>query len=246
MRFGIADYGMNVWDGGCYDYLSRSASLKEIGYEGIERLTIFSSDEAIMKSSQLRQLGMDYSTVRGPSVELSIRWTSGLGKDYVWTQVSEQANFDVFCRQINRMREICKTWGIQVALHNHMGTPVETQEQLETFLERCPDCQLVFDTAHLAAMGGDAVEIVRKFAHRLQVIHIKDWLSLDPTAENWTQRGRFCGLGKGNIGLDNLEILNTASSLGYKGWVFVEHDTHLQEPLNDLKDSREYLRKGGF
>lgn len=246
MRFGIADYGMNVWDGGCFDYLERCASLKGIGYEGIERLTVFNPDEALAKASKLRQLEMHYSTVRGPSVELSIQWTSGLGKQYVWSDVSEKTNFDVFCRQINRMSERCRAWGIKVALHNHMGTPVETQEQLEAFLERCPDCQLVFDTAHLAAMGGDAVEVVKKYVHRLQVIHVKDWLSLDPTAELWHQRGRFCGLGKGNIGFDNLEVLNTAASLGYEGWVFVEHDTHLQDPLSDLKESRDYLRKGGF
>jgi hypothetical protein len=35
-------------------------------------------------------------------------------------------------------------------------------------------------------------------------------------------------------------------SVGYYGWVFVEQDTHLQDPLEDLAISRAYLRKVGF
>ncbi|OUS75263.1 hypothetical protein B1748_17360 [Paenibacillus sp. MY03] len=246
MQIGVADYGMNVWDGGSYDFLERCTDLKKIGYEGVERLTVFSADEAIAKSSRIRKLGMDFSTVRGPSVELSVQWTAGLGRGYVWLHGVEQRDFDAFCRQANRFADICHSWGVRVALHNHMGTLVETQEQLELFLARCPDCQLVFDTAHLAAMGGDAQEIARKYAHRLQVIHVKDWNLVDPQATRWEETGYFCGLGKGNIGLDNLEVLKAAAASGYDGWVYVEHDTHLQEPLLDLKESREYLAKGGF
>jgi len=52
--------------------LDRCADLKKIGYDGVERLTVFSADEAIGKSSRMRKLGMDFSTVRGPSVELSV------------------------------------------------------------------------------------------------------------------------------------------------------------------------------
>jgi hypothetical protein len=33
---------------------------------------------------------------------------------------------------------------------------------------------------------------------------------------------------------------------GYDGWVFVEQDVHLQDPLKDLAGSREYLKKAGF
>ncbi len=246
MRVGIADYGMNMWDGGCFDYMERSLNLKGIGYDGIERLTVASAEEGIVRAAQLRQLGMDFATVRGPNVELSIQWTSGLGKNYVWTQVLESRNFNVFCRQVNRMAEVSRRWGINVALHNHMGTLVETQEQLDAFLQACPDCRLIFDTAHLAAMGGDCVEIIKKYSERIQVLHVKDWLLKDPSAERWNEKGHFCGLGKGNIGLDNLEVVKAAVDRGYDGWLFVEHDTHLQDPLIDLKESRAYLQKGGY
>jgi sugar phosphate isomerase/epimerase len=58
--------------------------------------------------------------------------------------------------------------------------------------------------------------------------------------------GRFCELGAGNIGMDNAAILRGIVDSGYDGWVFVEHDTHLRDPLEDLAVSREYIRAAGF
>ncbi|XEC97492.1 sugar phosphate isomerase/epimerase family protein [Paenibacillus tarimensis] len=245
MKFGIADYGLNVWDGGCFDYEERWLQLKKIGYEGVERLTVANAEDAMHKAARMRKLGMDFTTVRGPSGELSIQWTSALGKSYVWTEVSGK-DFNTFCRQVNIQAEACERWGIHAALHNHMGTLVETQEDLEAFLNHCPKCNLVLDTAHLAAAGGNPTEIVKKYPERLQVVHLKDWLLLDPNKEQWHQRGRFCELGAGNIGLDNVAVMKALVEVGYDGWVFIEHDTHLQDPLKDLSISREFLRNIGF
>ncbi|HZG85954.1 sugar phosphate isomerase/epimerase [Paenibacillus sp.] len=246
MNIGVADYGLYVWDGGHYDFEDRALSLQEIGYDGLERLTAFGAEEAVRKAAALRKHGLGFATVRGPSVELSIQWTAGLGKTYVWTDVAKADDFDTFCRRVNIMTHHARRWGVQAALHNHMGTLVETQDELERFLAACPDTQLVFDTAHLAAMGGDCVDIARKYANRFAAIHVKDWLSTDPSAPEWHRRGRFCGLGRGNIGLNNLDVLAAAADRGYDGWIFVEHDTHLQDPYVDLADSRAYLRKGGW
>ena len=35
MKIGVADYGMNVWYGGQYDYLDRVKELRAIGFDGI-------------------------------------------------------------------------------------------------------------------------------------------------------------------------------------------------------------------
>ena len=41
-------------------------------------------------------------------------------------------------------------------------------------------------------------------------------------------------------------VIETLVEVGYDDWVFVEHDTHLQDPLLDLAISRAYLRNAGF
>lgn len=247
MKFGIADYGLYVWYGGNFDTEERLRQLKAIGYQGLERLVAVSGDDAMQKAARFRQLGMDFATCLGPNPETCIQWTAGLGKDYVWVGVSG-TDFDTFCRQANAQAAACARWGICVGLHNHMGTLVETQPQLEAFLERCPDCGLILDTAHLAAVDGDPLAIVERYADRLVAVHLKDWLLTNPEIgmDRWHARGRFCALGTGNIGLDNSAVMRALVGVGYDGWVFVEHDTHLQDPMVDLLQSREYLRAAGF
>ncbi|MFD0714468.1 sugar phosphate isomerase/epimerase family protein [Paenibacillus sp. GCM10027626] len=246
MKIGIADYGYNMWDGGeCFDQAERWRQLKEIGYEGVERVTALTGEHAVQLAAGMKRLGMDFGTVRAPNQELSIQWTSAFGKSYIWTFVNGD-NYADFSRQARIQAAACARYGISTALHNHMGTPVETQEQLEQFLADCPDNKLVLDTAHLAAMGGDAVEIASKYTDRIAALHLKDWIMTDSDHSNWTKRGRFCELGAGNIGLDNIEVLRTALRGGFDGWVFVEQDSHLQEPLLDLTISRQYLRKAGY
>jgi len=247
MKFGIADYGMYDWDGGLFDTEERLEGIKGIGYEGIEKLRAVSADDAMYKAACFRRLGMDFATCEGPNPEASICWTDALGKSYVWVFVSGQ-DFDTLCRQVNHQVNVCARRGLRVALHNHLGQLVESQKQLETFLSRCPDCGLLLDTAHLAAADGDSLEIVRKYSDRLVAVHLKDWLVTNPDIglDRWQQRGRFCELGAGNIGLDNAAVMRALAEAGYDGWVFVEHDTHLQDPLKDLAISRQYLRDAGF
>lgn len=244
MRYGVADYGMSAWDGGLYDYEERLAELKSIGYEGIERLPAHSADEAVYKSARVRRLNMDYACIRGPSTELSIQWNAAFGRDYVWLE-SKPAGYDLdaFCRQANLFVQTCRRWGLNAALHNHMGTCVETQEELETFLQACPECTMVLDTAHLAAVGGDPVAVIRSYPERIQVMHLKDWYQTDPTAEAWHERGRFCELGGGNIGMDHRAVIGALTDAGYDGWIFVEQDTHLQDPLVDLATSLRLLKE---
>lgn len=246
MKVGIADYGMSVWDGGSFDIEQRWQDVKGIGYDGLERLAAAEAAEAVYKAARMRRLGMGFATCLGPNIELSIQWTAAFGKQYVWTTVSGK-DFDTFCRQVNTQAVACRRWGIEVALHNHLGTLVESQAQLEEFLARCPDCKLILDTAHLAAADGDCLQIVDRYFPRIIALHAKDWLLTDESIglERWWERGRFCGLGLGNIGLDNAAVVQALVERGYDGWILVEHDTHLQDPLIDLKLSREYLRAAG-
>jgi len=242
-KTGVADYGMYVWYGDLYDYAKRLEDLKSIGYNGLERLRPISESDAIHKAGLVRKLGMDFGTCLASTVEHSIQWTSALGKDYVWID-SPATNFDTFCRHANAQAEVCARWGIRAALHNHLGSLVETQEELLEFLRRCPDCQLVLDTAHLAvAKGGDPLYIIQNHLDRIVSVHVKDWIMTDSNAAVWNEMGYFCELGGGNFPVQNEECVRELISRGYNGWIYVEHDTHLRDPLVDLKGSRDMLRK---
>ena len=251
MKFGIADYGLFVWNGGLYDREEMLLKLKEIGYNGVERIGAHSAADAIHKAGMFRRLGMDFSTCRGPDIQASIQWSVALGKEYVWLSLndtSRKGDFDLYCRRANILTNSCKRWGIRAAVHNHLGQRIENQRELEDFLTKCPDAGIVFDTGHLAAAGGNPVEIVKKYHERICVMHLKDVFIKDENIgiDKWGKRLRFCELGGGNTDLNNMAVMKALDDVGYNGWIHVEHDTHLRDPYIDLKTSFDLLKDAGF
>lgn len=130
-------------------------------------------------------------------------------------------------------------------MHNHLGV-VETTEQIEEFMENCPGTGLLLDVGHLAAAGGDPLYITEKYFDRLYSVHIKYYTYLDKNGAEWWQRLRFCEPGAGELKESNREFLALLQKKGYRGWILVEHDSHLRDPLEDLAVSREYIRSNGL
>jgi sugar phosphate isomerase/epimerase len=247
MKIGVADFGMNVWDGGCFDIQQRLLDIKAIGYDGTERLDAVTDSEAMYRSAMYRRLGMDFALCRGTTIQNTIEWTAALGKCYVWVTVTGK-DFETYCRQAQAQAQASLRYGVRTVVHNHLGQTVESQKQVENFLAKCPDCGLLLDTAHLDGAGGNCMEIVEKYSDRIAAIHLKDWVMLDESKglNEWSKRLRFCELGTGKLGDLNAKVLSTMVRKGFDGWVCVEHDHHQRDPLKDLAISREYIREAGF
>ena len=76
------------------------------------------------------------------------------------------------------------------------------------------------------------------------MINVKSYKNKD--AHRWHEKLRFCELGVGEMGDMNRDVITSLLKKGYEGWIYVEHDTHLQDPVIDLKISREYIRECGI
>ncbi|MFA6714454.1 MAG: sugar phosphate isomerase/epimerase family protein [Victivallaceae bacterium] len=245
MKFGVADYGMNVWYGGLYDIEERLENLKTLGFNGTERLEAATEADAIHKAALYRKLGMDFTTCRGPNVQTNIQWTAALGKKYVWMtpgQVDRNVDFEVFCRCSRALAKSCARWGITASIHNHMHQRVENQQELEDFLKAVPEAGIVFDTGHLSMAGGDPVEIVRKYYKRISVMHLKDVFLTGKTRDDGIKDYKFCELGGGNNGFSNAPVIEALLEVGWDGWIHIEHDRHERDPLVDLKTSIEFVK----
>ena len=245
MKFGVADYGMFIWDGGIYDIEERLLDLKKLGYNGTERLEAVSPSDALYKAALYRKLGMDFSTCRGPSVQVTTEWTAALGKNYVWLtpgDCSRTVDFKEFCRRSNAMIKACAKWGVTASIHNHMHQRVENQQELEDFLKACPDAGIVFDTGHLSMAGGNPVEIVKKYHKRISVMHLKDVFLTGGVRPDGIKEYRFCELGTGNNGFSNAKVIEMLLKVGWDGWIHIEHDTHLRDPLKDLAVSLKFVK----
>ncbi len=244
MKVLVADYGLNVWYGDIYDYEDRLAMLKELGYDGLERLHAATEAEVLHTAALARRMGMGFATCESPRPADSLQWTAALGMRYIWS-ASNAPDLDAFCRQTNAQIAAAKKYGVAVALHNHLGSAVETWAQLEEYMHRCPESALILDTGHLAGAGGDALLAVERYFDRLVMVHLKDYVLTDAGNPNWWQRLRFCELGGGEMGELNALVIRKLLEKGYAGPIAVEHDTHLRDPRPDLKSSREYIRRAG-
>ncbi|MFA7636695.1 MAG: sugar phosphate isomerase/epimerase [Monoglobales bacterium] len=245
IKIGVADYGLNVWFGGLYDYKDRLEMLRRVGFDGIERLEARTEAEVINFSAEAKRLGMDFGTCRGGTPYETIKWSAAIGKKYVWAE-SGAKDFDTLCRHINYQTETAAKYGLKVGIHNHLGSLVESQQELVDFLKACPETGLILDDAHLAGANGNPIEIIEKYFNRIVAVHVKDYVIKDASAIEWYNRLRFCGLGGGEMGSLNKEVIKLLVKKGYDGWIYLEHDTHLQEAEIDLKISREYIKSCGL
>ena len=246
-RIGVADYGMDVWYGGSFCLKKRLEDLKSIGIDGIECLKGADMSEAVENALIFHRMNMGFSTPEMSTPELTLKCASAFDCKYVWFTIASTRDipFEVYCRRANAFVEAAEYYGVKAALHNHLGTRVENMDELDAFMKAVPGASLLLDIGHLQAAGGDSVEAVRKYHDRLAAVHFKDVYYTDRSKglDEWWKHLRFCEIDKGNAGLDWEAVAKELLKFGYSGWVLIEDDTHLRDPLTDLAESAEKLKR---
>ena len=102
-KIGLADYGLDVWYGGCYNLEQRLGLLKECGIDGIERLNASDMAEAVQNAALFHRMGMDFTTCSMSSPELTMKCACAFGKEYVWfpMRCGRDIPFAEYCRRAN-------------------------------------------------------------------------------------------------------------------------------------------------
>jgi inosose dehydratase len=80
-----------------------------------------------------------------------------------------------FGERLSRVAEYLLSQNIQLVYHHHMGSVVETVNDIDRLLECTTEAvSLLFDTGHILFAGGDPVIAARKYGHRIRHVHCKD------------------------------------------------------------------------
>jgi inosose dehydratase len=134
-----------------------------------------------------------------------------------------------YARRMTEFGEWAAEQGMPLSFHHHMGTLVETEAELDSFMNHSgPGIPLLLDAGHLEFAGGNALRAIDKHHKRISHVHTKDIRrdvvdGLDRTKQSFLDAvalGAFTVPGDGS--LDFAAIVKRCHDYGYEGWFVVE------------------------
>lgn len=163
--------------------------------------------------------------------------------------------WDKVIKGYNKLAKLAEEKGMKVSLHHHMGTGIQTPEEIDRFMESTKDnVYLLFDTGHIYFSEGtqEAVDkLIDKYIDRIAHIHLKDvrrGVMEKVKAERWSflkgvREGVFTVPGDGDINFDH--VFDVVEKSGYEGWLVVEaeQDPSKANPFEYAVKARNFIRE---
>lgn len=165
----------------------------------------------------------------------------------------DDAQWATLFANLDRIGEVVAARGLTATLHPHVGTMVETRDDVDRVLAGST-IPLCLDTGHLLIGGTDPLALTLQVPERIKHAHLKD-VNLELAAKvqsgemTYTEAvaaGMYVPLGAGDV--DIAGIVKTLEDNGYDGWYVMEQDNILdaepegQGPLADVLASVDFLR----
>ncbi|TDL31170.1 myo-inosose-2 dehydratase [Jeotgalibacillus sp. S-D1] len=135
-----------------------------------------------------------------------------------------------FTHGLEKLGELAKEKGMTLVYHHHMGTCVQTTEEIDRLMrDTDPEkVSLLYDTGHLVFSGEDPLYILEKHFDRIRHVHFKDIrkevaLKIKSDRDSFlagVKKGAFTVPGDGYINFK--PILNYLKENNYRGWIVVE------------------------
>lgn len=161
--------------------------------------------------------------------------------------------WELIKKGFNKMGELAKEKGMYFTVHHHMGTGVQTAEEIDKLMEITdPDLvYLLFDTGHLSFSGEDVLGVLKKYVNRVKHVHLKSIrkdVIEDAKVKGYSfldsvRAGSFTVPGDGDF--DFTPVFDILDEAGYEGWVVVEaeQDPAKANPYEYAVLARNYIRE---
>lgn len=202
-----------------------------------------------------------------PRVQRELRDYAAVGADvlvvaavtghdgYDVTRASLTADeWDTLFGNLDRITDAATSAGVTATLHPHVGTVVETAEDVERVLNGSK-ILFCFDTGHLMIGGTDPVAFAAAHADRVAHVHLKDVAVAGMQRVKSGEVSYFNAivadelyrpLGQGDV--DVRAIIASLVGAGYDGWFILEQDKVVQAqpgpgegPVRDARESVRFL-----
>ncbi len=169
--------------------------------------------------------------------------TSGAVHGAIDAPLSDRPTLDpsrwpAFCTDVEEIAAHCAGYGIRLAYHHHMGTLVETADDIESFMACAgPNTWLLLDTGHATFAGADPASLAERYMDRIVHIHAKNVrpairrkaLAEDLSFLQAVRLGVFTVPGDDEGCVDFPAVLRVAARHGYSGWLITEAEQNPAE-----------------
>jgi inosose dehydratase len=154
---------------------------------------------------------------------------------------------------LDRLTQLAAARGVRAVLHPHVGTMVETGDDVQRVLAGS-SIALCLDTGHMLIGGSDPLAITRQAPDRIAHTHLKDVdfavakrvQTGELTYTEAVRIGMYRPLGQGDV--DIAGVVGHLEAHDYDGWYVLEQDTVLAQepkgegPVAEVRVSAEYIR----
>lgn len=147
-----------------------------------------------------------------------------------------------FGRKLEGFAAYLATQGVTLVYHHHMGTIVESPEEIDALMAATgPHTQLLFDAGHCAFGGGDPAKVLARHIGRVRHFHAKN-IRPDVVARvrkeglsflQGVVAGAFTVPGDQDGAIDFSPLLQQLAGASYDGWIVIEaeQDPKVRNPL---------------
>ncbi|QAU47838.1 myo-inosose-2 dehydratase [Bradyrhizobium guangzhouense] len=177
------------------------------------------------------------------------------GKPLSQRPVMKSGDWAEFGRRITEVAERTLAEGVRLVYHHHIGTVVESADDIDAFMASTGDAaHLLLDTGHATWGGADPAALARKYRARISHVHAKDvrqavmeqarredWSFLDAVLGQGSALGVYTVPGDGMV--DYPAVFRELK--GYSGWIVVEaeQDPQKAHPLTYARKGVAHLRQ---
>lgn len=138
-------------------------------------------------------------------------------------------DYQLLAQNLDQVAQFAEENDIIASYHPHLGSAVETPEQIDQLFSLTNIC-FCPDIAHLVAGGGDALELIKKYRQRIEYVHLKD-----------LKGSEFVPLGEGDIPLE--EIIHYLKEDDFSGDWLVEIDGYSGDSSYACEASYKFLEQ---
>ncbi|MFT4552072.1 MAG: inosose dehydratase [Chlamydiales bacterium] len=184
-----------------------------------------------------------YATHRNPDTGLSKR------------PVLETDEWQRLCEGLEALAEYVEERGMKTAYHHHMGTVVQSEEDINKLMDKTSKLGLLLDTGHLAYAQANLKSVLEKHINRVTHVHaknirfgvLKELLAKDSSFPEAILEGVFTVPGENGYddtdGLNFLKLVQQLVEMEYDGWLVMEaeQDPAKAHPLTYARIGYQYL-----